>query len=94
VAVCMNIAQLSLVICLMKCPVLCPATLVSSVEPGAQDAHEPNKLETYEKLTAAINRAKDSGDIKMLREIAEDPHGFILLQGWSDRRGKARIARI
>jgi hypothetical protein len=46
-------------------------------------AHEPEKLETYEKLTAAINRAKDSGDIKTLREIAEDPHGFILRQGWA-----------
>ena len=46
-------------------------------------AHEPEKLETYEKLTAAINRAKDSGDIDTLREIAEDPHGFILRQGWA-----------
>jgi DNA polymerase-3 subunit epsilon len=35
------------------------------------------------RLTAAINRAKDSGDIETLREIAEDPHGFILRQGWS-----------
>jgi DNA polymerase-3 subunit epsilon len=46
-------------------------------------AHEPDKLATYEKLTAAINRAKDNGDIKTLREIAEDPHGFILRQGWA-----------
>jgi len=46
-------------------------------------AHEPDKLETYEKLTAAINRAKDSGDIDTLREIAEDPHGYILRQGWA-----------
>jgi DNA polymerase III epsilon subunit-like protein len=46
-------------------------------------AHEPDKLETYEKLTAAINRAKDSGDVETLREIAEDPHGFILRQGWA-----------
>ncbi|MBI3853481.1 MAG: exonuclease [Verrucomicrobia bacterium] len=46
-------------------------------------AHEPDKLETYHKLTAAINRAKDAGDIATLREIAEDPHGFILRQGWS-----------
>jgi DNA polymerase III epsilon subunit-like protein len=46
-------------------------------------AHEPDKLETYEKLTAVINRAKDSGDIETLREIAEDPHGFILRQGWA-----------
>ncbi|MBI3849205.1 MAG: hypothetical protein HY298_02780 [Verrucomicrobia bacterium] len=46
-------------------------------------AHEPDKLETYHKLTAAINRAKDAGDIATLREIAEDPHAFILRQGWS-----------
>jgi len=46
-------------------------------------AHEPDKLATYEKLTSAINRAKDNGDIKTLREIAEDPHGFILRQGWT-----------
>jgi len=46
-------------------------------------AHEPEKLETYHKLTAAINRAKDAGDIQTLREIAEDPHGFILRQGWA-----------
>lgn len=46
-------------------------------------AHEPAKLETYGKLTAAINRAKDSGDIALLNEIAHDPHGFILRQGWA-----------
>ncbi len=46
-------------------------------------AHEPDKLETYHKLTSAINRAKDAGDIKTLREIADDPHGFILRQGWT-----------
>ena len=46
-------------------------------------ANEPDKLETYHKLTSAINRAKDSGDIETLREIAEDPHGFILRQGWA-----------
>lgn len=45
-------------------------------------ANEPDKLETYHKLTAAINRAKDEGDFATLREIAEDPHGFILRQGW------------
>jgi DNA polymerase-3 subunit epsilon len=27
-------------------------------------AHEPDKLATYEKLIAAINRAKEAGDIK------------------------------
>jgi DNA polymerase-3 subunit epsilon len=46
-------------------------------------ANQPDKLETYHKLTAAINRAKDAGDIQTLREIAEDPHGFILRQGWT-----------
>ena len=46
-------------------------------------SHESEKLETYHKLTTAINRAKDAGDMKTLREIAEDPHGFILRQGWA-----------
>jgi len=45
-------------------------------------AHEPGKLETYEKLTSAINQGKDNGDIATLREIANDPHGFIMRQGW------------
>ena len=39
-------------------------------------AHEPDKLATYEKLTAAINRAKDNGDVAALREIAEDRFGL------------------
>jgi len=47
-------------------------------------ANEPDKLETYHKLTAAINLAKANGDIELLREIAEDPHGFILRQGWAN----------
>ncbi len=46
-------------------------------------AHEPDKLETYGKLTAAINRAKDNGEFDTLRQIASDPHGFILRQGWA-----------
>ena len=45
-------------------------------------AGEPDKLETYHQLTAAINLAKDAGDMETLREIADDPHGFILRQGW------------
>jgi len=59
-------------------------------------AHEPDKLETYVKLTAAINRAKDSGDIKTLREIAEDPHGFILRQGWTalDFSDEAELSQL
>ena len=46
-------------------------------------ANQPDKLETYHKLTSAINRAKDAGDIETLREIAEYPHGLILRQGWA-----------
>ncbi len=59
-------------------------------------AHEPEKLETYGKLTAAINRAKDSGDIETLRQIAGDPHGFILRQGWAslDFRDEEQLARL
>jgi DNA polymerase-3 subunit epsilon len=45
-------------------------------------AEDPAKRETYEKLTSAINHAKDIGDVATLRAIAEDPHGFILRQGW------------
>ena len=62
-------------------------------------AHEPDKLETFHKLTVAINRAKDAGDIQTLREIAEDPHGFILRQGWatldfSDEVELAQLRRL
>jgi DNA polymerase III epsilon subunit-like protein len=59
-------------------------------------AHEPAKLETYHKLTSAINRAKDAGDIRTLREIADDPHGFILRQGWSglDFSDEAELAQL
>jgi DNA polymerase-3 subunit epsilon len=46
-------------------------------------ANEPDKLETYQRLTAAINHAKDNGDIETLREIAEDPEGFLLRKGWA-----------
>ena len=62
-------------------------------------AHEPDKLATYEKLTAAINRAKEAGDIQTLREIAEDPAGYILRQGWtgldfSDELEVAELRRL
>jgi DNA polymerase-3 subunit epsilon len=46
-------------------------------------AGEANTVDTYEKLTSAINRAKEEGDIEFLREIANDPTGFILRQGWT-----------
>lgn len=45
-------------------------------------ANEHDKLETYEKLTGTINQAKDNGDIATLREVADDPNGFIIRQGW------------
>jgi len=45
-------------------------------------ANQPDKIETYQQLTIAINQARDNGDIALLREIANDPHGFILRQGW------------
>src|SRR5258708_2431748 len=32
---------------------------------------------------AAINHAKDHGDLATLRRIAEEPHGFILRRGWT-----------
>lgn len=46
-------------------------------------ANQPDKIETYQKLTSAINQARNNGDINLLREIADDPHGFILHQGWT-----------
>jgi DNA polymerase-3 subunit epsilon len=62
-------------------------------------AHEPDKLDTYEKLTAAINRAKDNGDLGTLNEIAADPHAFILRQGWtsldfSEEQELAKLRRL
>ncbi len=46
-------------------------------------ADDPEKLETYTKLTAAINAAKDSGDLETLREIADDPAGYVMRHGWT-----------
>jgi DNA polymerase-3 subunit epsilon len=59
-------------------------------------AYEPEKLETYGKLTDAINRAKDSGDLNTLRQIANDPHAFILKHGWTslDFRDEEQIKRL
>jgi DNA polymerase-3 subunit epsilon len=62
-------------------------------------AHEPDKLETYHKLTAAINHAKDNGDIETLREIAEDPQSFMLRHGWAsldfgDAKELAQLKRL
>ena len=59
-------------------------------------ANEPDKRATYEKLTATINHAKDRGDIAALRQIADDPHGFILRQGWAslDFGEEEQVARL
>ena len=46
-------------------------------------ANQPDKISTYEQLTSAINQAREHGDIARLREIANDPHGFILRKGWA-----------
>jgi hypothetical protein len=43
---------------------------------------EPEKQASFEKLTAAINQARDEGNIELLREIADDPGAFMLRQGW------------
>jgi hypothetical protein len=45
-------------------------------------ASEPEKKAAFEKLTSAINQARDEGKIELLREIADDPDGFMLRQGW------------
>ena len=43
---------------------------------------DPQRQLTYTQLTAEINRARDAGDIDVLREISENPEGFIALRGW------------
>jgi hypothetical protein len=50
---------------------------------------ETEKQAIYERLTAAINEARDAGKIALLRDIADDPDGFIARQGW----GRLDIAR-
>jgi DNA polymerase-3 subunit epsilon len=46
-------------------------------------AGEADTFDTYEKLMSAISRAKEEGDIELLREIASDANSFILRQGWT-----------
>jgi DNA polymerase-3 subunit epsilon len=46
-------------------------------------AQQADKIETYEKLTSVINRAKEDGNVDLLREIATDTAAFILRQGWT-----------
>lgn len=44
-------------------------------------AHDPERQAIHERLTQAINQARDQGDIARLREIANDPNGFLARQG-------------
>ena len=72
--------------------------LVKLHQPG-RFAREPDKWETYQRLTAIINHAKDDGDIEILREIAGDPHGYMLQKGWgkldfSDAEELAQLNRL
>jgi len=62
-------------------------------------ANETDKLETYNKLSAAINQAKRDCDIELLREIAEDPEGFLFRKGWatldfSDKEELTQLRRL
>lgn len=42
---------------------------------------DPARQESYTRLMAAINSARDEGNIERLREIAEDPEGFLKRHG-------------
>lgn len=59
-------------------------------------AHDPEKQVTYTRLTQEINQARDRGDIAQLREIANDPNGFLLRQGLSslDFSDEAKLAKL
>ncbi len=46
-------------------------------------ADDSEKMKTYTLLTGAINTAKDSGDLETLRQIADDPAGYVLRHGWT-----------
>jgi hypothetical protein len=45
--------------------------------------NDPEKRDTYTKLSQAINHARDIGDLDTLREIASDPEAYIRKQGWA-----------
>jgi len=40
-------------------------------------ADDPTKQESHQRLTVEINKARDEADIGKLREIAQDPHGYM-----------------
>jgi DNA polymerase-3 subunit epsilon len=47
-------------------------------------AQNAAKREAYHQLIAAINHARDTGDLLTLRKIAADPHGFLRKRGFED----------
>ena len=40
-------------------------------------ADDPAKQESHQRLTVEINKARDEADIDKLRQIAQDPHGYM-----------------
>lgn len=61
--------------------------------------NDPDKHETYTKMMAIINQARDDSDIELLREIAVDPDAFLLKQGWasldfSDEKDLAQLRKL
>ena len=62
-------------------------------------AGEPEKQKRYDQLMKDINRARDSGNIELLREIADDPEEYIGRQDWGqldidDDDDPARLTRV
>jgi hypothetical protein len=62
-------------------------------------ATDPEKQETYEKLTREINNARDNGDLETLRQIGNEPDEFLLRRGWAkldfaDAREAAKLRRL
>jgi hypothetical protein len=59
-------------------------------------AQEPEKQAIYARLMQEINQARDRGDIARLREIANDPKGFLLRQGLGgfDLSDEAKLAKL
>ncbi len=58
--------------------------------------HDEQRRATYERLMQIINRAKDDGDLSTLREIANDPNGYLLRNGDTalDFSDSAEIAKL
>lgn len=62
-------------------------------------ATDPQKQETYEKLTREINNARDNGDLETLRQIGDAPDEFLLRRGWAkldfaDAREAVKLRRL